>query len=64
MCRGKNLLPSHNLKLLYYGHIYSPISYCIAIWGSMANEILLAKIRVEQKKCVKLLNRTSPLDNL
>ena len=23
MCRGKNLLPSHNLKSLYYGHIYS-----------------------------------------
>ena len=64
MCRGKNLLPSHNLKLLYYGHIYSHISYCIAIWGSMTNESLLAKIRVEQNKCVKLLNRTSPLDNL
>ena len=64
MCRGKNLLPSHNLKLLYYGHIYSHISYCIAIWGSMTNESLLAKIRVEQNKCVKLLNKTSPLDNL
>ena len=64
MCRGNNLLPSHNLKLLYYGHIYSHISYCIAIWGSMTNESLLAKIRVEQNKCVKLLNRTSPLDNL
>ena len=64
MCRGKNLLPSHDLKLLYYGHIYSHISYCIAICGSMTNESLLAKIRVEQNKCVKLLNRTSPLDNL
>ena len=64
MCRGKNLLPSHNLKLLYYGHIYSHMSYCVAIWGSMTNEYLLAKIRVEQNKCVKLLNRNSPLNNL
>ena len=30
----------------------------------MANESLLAKIRVEQNKCVKLFNRTSPLDTL
>ena len=62
MCQGKKLLPSHNL--LYYGHIYSHMSYCVAIWGSMTNECLLAKIRVEQNKCVKLLNRTSPLNNL
>ena len=30
----------------------------------MANEDLLSKIRVEQNKCVKLLNRTSPLNDL
>ena len=64
MCRGKNLLPSHNLKLLYYGHIYSHMSYCVAIWGSMAKEDLLSKIRVEQNKCIKLLNRTSPLNDI
>ena len=64
MCRGKNLLPSHNLKLLYYGHIYSHMSYCVTIWGNITNEYLLAKIRVEQNKCIKLLNKTSPLNNL
>ena len=50
MCRGKNLLPPHNLKLIYYGHIYSHMSYCISIWGSMANDELLSKIRIEQNK--------------
>ena len=40
------------------------MSYCVAIWGSMTNEYLLAKIGVEQNKCIKLLNRTSPLNNL
>ena len=64
MCRGKNLLPPHNLKLLYYGHIYSHMSYCLAIWGSMAKEDLLSKIRAEQNKCIKLLNRTSPLNDI
>ena len=62
MCRGKNLLPPHNLKLIYYGHIYSHMSYCISIWGSMASDELLSKIRIEQNKCVKLLNRTDPLN--
>ena len=62
MCRGKNLLPPHNLKLIYYGHIYSHMSYCISIWGSMANNELLSKIRTEQNKCVKLLSRTDPLN--
>ena len=61
MCRGKNLLPPHNLKLIYYGHIYSHMSYCFSIWGSMANNELLTKIKTEQNKCVKLLSRTDPL---
>ena len=40
------------------------MSYCVAIWGSMAKEDMLSKIRVEQNKCVKLLNRTSPLNDI
>ena len=64
MCRGINLLPPHNLKLIYYGHIYSHMSYCISIWGSMANNELLSKIRTEQNKCVKLLSRTDPLNTI
>ena len=61
MCRGKKLLAPHNLKLIYYGHIYSHMSYCISIWGSIANNDLLSKIRTEQNKCIKLLCRTDPL---
>ena len=30
----------------------------------MAKEDMLSKIRVEQNKCVKLLNRTSPLNDI
>ena len=37
------------------------MSYCISIWGSMANNDLLSKIRTEQNKCIKLLCRTDPL---
>ena len=62
MCRGKNLLSPHSLKISYYGHIHSHMSYCVAIWGSMANDDLLSKIRVEQNKCVRLLNRASPVN--
>ena len=35
LCRGKNLLNPHGLKMLYYAQFYSHLSYCIVLWGSM-----------------------------
>ena len=64
MCRGMNLLHRHSLKLLYYGHIYSHMSYCVLVWGIMVKEELLSKIRVQQNKCVKLLCKTMHLDEI
>ena len=58
--QGKKSITPANLKLLYYGHIYSHMSYCVAIWGNMAKEELLGKIHVEQNKCVRLLSKTCP----
>ena len=44
LCRGKNLLTNHGLKMLYYAQIFSHMTYCIVVWGSMASEQLLLKI--------------------
>ena len=57
MKRGKSLLSKHGLKTLYYAHIYSHMSYCILIWGSMLNSTLLTKIRSQQNCCMRTLDK-------
>ena len=37
--RTSNILPTHAKKNLYYGHIYSHLSYCISTWGPMLQTI-------------------------
>ena len=56
LCKSKNLLNVHGMKVLYYAQIYSHLSYCIVIWGSMLSVELHRKLRALQNKCVKLLN--------
>ena len=49
---GKNLLSKHGLKTVYYAHVYSHLSYCILIWGSMINASQLAMLKSQQDKCM------------
>ena len=56
LCKSKNLLNVHGMKVLYYTQIYSHRSYCIVLWGSMLSIELRRKLRTLQNKCVKLLN--------
>ena len=44
------------MKVLYYAQIYSHLSYCIVLWGSMLSVELHRKLQALQNKCVKLLN--------
>ena len=55
---GKNLLSQHAKKLLYYGHIYSHMSYCISTWGPMISDQKIAKLQNIQDKCIDLLDLT------
>ena len=64
LCRGKKLLTNHGLKMLYYAQIFSHMTYCIVVWGSMASEHLLSKLRVEKNKCIKLLNSSLRLTEI
>ena len=50
------------MKLLYYAQIYSRLSYCIVLWGSMLSVELRHKLRALQNKCVKLLNLNKTTD--
>ena len=61
---SKHHLSTHGKKILYYGHIYSHISYCIGVWGSILPDECVKKLQKLQNKCIMLvdLNRI-PLEN-
>ena len=47
-----NLLDTHILRLLYYAHIHSHLSYGITSWGSMAMAKSLKSLYQLQKQCI------------
>ena len=56
----KKLCPQRVLLSLYYALIYSHLSYGICVWGN-ADDSLLEKIRVAQKKVVRILGNADYL---
>ena len=56
LSRGRNLLSKQGLKNVYYAHIYSHMSYCISIWGSMISYELLCKLHTQQNQCIRMLD--------
>ena len=52
MRRGHSLLSKNGLRNVYYAHIFSHMSYCISIWGSMISSDLLSKLRTQQNHCI------------
>ena len=61
---GKNLLSKQGLKTVYYAHVYSHLSYCISIWGSMIHASQLAKLRSQQDKCMRLIDSKLSADQV
>ena len=57
--RTSNILPTHAKKNLYYGHIYSHLSYCISTWGPMLQQSQIKKLQKLQNKCVNLIDTSS-----
>ena len=64
LCKGKNLLSSHELKMLHYAQFYSHLSYCIVLWGSMLISDQKRKVKSLQNNSVKLLNKTEQLNEI
>ena len=63
---GRNFMNTHCMKLLYYAHFFSHLSYGISIWGSMLNSAQLQKLQSIQNKAVKLIlkkGKTNSLSN-
>ena len=64
LSRGHNLLSKQGLKNVYYAHIYSHMSYCISIWGSMISSELLYKLGTQQNQCICMLDTRLLLTDL
>ena len=53
--RCKNFLTTSSLRLIYFAHIHSHLSYSILVWGSTAKQSILAKLQKLQNVCIKLI---------
>ena len=54
---AKNILDYNCLRLIYYAHIYSHLSYGILAWGSMAKKSDITSLFVIQKQCIRLVHK-------
>ena len=61
---GANLLSKHSLKIVYYAHVYSHLSYCISIWGSMTSVRQITKLKIQQDKCMRLIDSRLTTDQV
>ena len=53
---AQNLLPGKILEQIYYAHVYSHLTYGLAIWGSMLLKTT-EKIRKIQHDCINIINK-------
>ena len=53
----QNLLPGKILEQIYYAHVYSHLSYGLAIWGSMLTKRNKTKIKKIQLDCICIINK-------
>ena len=51
----KNMFDKDTLKLIYYAHIHSHITYGSNIWGGMVNKEVLNKIQKVQNYCMSMI---------
>ena len=57
----KALFTKNTLKLIYYAHIYSHLTYGINVWGGMVSKETLNKLQKAQNKCLSLINNKRDL---
>ena len=55
---SRKFVNRNTAKLIYYGHIYSHISYCISVWGNMLQTSMLNKLQKIQDKCINLVDES------
>ena len=57
--KGKNLLSTQAKCCLYFGHIYSHLSYCVSTWGPMLQQSQIKQLQQFQNKCINMIDATA-----
>ena len=61
---SRNFINTHTVKLIYYGHIYSHLCYCISVWSNMLTNTSMKKLQKIQDWCIQLIDRNKiPIKN-
>ena len=58
------MLDEKSLMTIYNAHIYSHLSYCLVVWGSMLNAECRDKLYKAQKACIRTVAKLKPRDSL
>ena len=61
---SQNLLTGKAKKLLYFGPLHSNLCYCLSIWGTMIKKKLMTEITRLQRKAVRLIDSTIPINKV
>ena len=64
LMNAKNMLDEKSLMTIYNAHIYSHLSYCLVVWGSMLNAECRDKLYKAQKACIRTVAKLKPRDSL
>ena len=57
---SKKFMTKETLKILYYAHIYSHITYGLVLWGNMVSTVSLNSLQKIQNTCFSLITNLSP----
>ena len=64
LTNANNILDEKSLKATYHAHIYSHLSYCLVVWGSILNAECKENLYKAQKACIRTVVRLKPRDSL
>ena len=58
----KDLLPQKILKILYYAHVHSSLTYCNTIWGS-THQAHMQSLTLMHKRIIRLITNSAYLEH-
>ena len=57
---SRKFLTTQSLKLLYYAHIYSHLTYGLVVWGNMVCPSTINSLQRIMNKCFRIITRKEP----
>ena len=57
---SRKFLTNQSLKLLYYAHIYSHLTYGLVVWGNMVCPSTINSLQKIMNKCFRIITKQQP----